>query len=189
MTTHSAAGQLADLFRQAALAHDRAVPAKGHHDSQTSPQLYAFLIELHVNQMPALVLGLSSDGAINRLGNGTWSSIGNTIQHGIIDQTNEPFFHRATELLDPSCLNWGGVHTRFHQSGPACVLRLSFFCRGLAPVVLEFRYGGLSSGPPPEIRRFLIGAVEITQSWYDEENRKAASLPKQAGNRPWWKFW
>ena len=189
MTTQSAADQLAGLFCQAALAHDRAAAAKGGHDSQPAPQLYAFLIELHVNQMPALVLGLSSDGAINRVGNGTWSSIGNRIQHGIIDQTNEPFFQRTTELLDRTWLNWGGVHTRFHQSGPACVLRLSFFCRSLAPIVLEFRYGGLSSGPPPEIRRFFIGAVEITQPWYDEENRKAASLPVRAGNKPWWKFW
>src|SRR2546427_1433089 len=54
----------------------------------------------------------------------------------------------------------------------SCVLRLSFFCRGLAPIVLEFHYGAQSSGPPPEIRRFFIKAAEITQPWYDEESKK-----------------
>jgi hypothetical protein len=186
---YSAADTLVTLFRKAALAYDRAFAATGSHDPQASPLLYAFLIELHVNGIPALVLGLSSDGAINRLGSGTWSSIGNTIEHAIIAQTDEPFFRRATELFDPSWLNWEGVHTRSQQRGPPCTLRLSFFCRGLAPIVLELHYGAKSLGPPPEIRRFFKGAVELTQSWYDDENRKEAGLAVTAVNKPWWRFW
>ncbi|SRR6266568_511526 len=189
---HSAADQLATLFRRAALAHDRAVTATAAREQQASPQLYAFLIELCVNQMPALVLGLSSDGAINRLGSGTWSSIGNKVEHGIIDQTSEPFFQRATELVDPSWLNWAGVHTPFQQRGPSCLLRMTFFCRGLAPIVLEFRFGAHSSGPPPEIKQFVIRTIEITQPWYDEENRKAAGVVganRSASDKPWWKVW
>jgi|SRR5436309_7088263 len=184
----SNADQLATLFRKAALAHDRALAPVGARDPHVPVELYAFLIELYVNEMPALVLGLSSDGAINRRGNGTGSSIGNKTQHGIIAQTNEPFFQQTTEFLDRTWLNWAGVHTRFQQRGPACVLRLSFFCRGLAPIVVEFHYGAQSSGPPPEIRRFFIKAVEITQPWYDEQSKKVASLGGEA-RRPWWKLW
>src|SRR5213594_359512 len=51
----SNADQLATLFRKAALAHDRALAPVGARDPHVPVELYAFLIELYVNEMPALV--------------------------------------------------------------------------------------------------------------------------------------
>ena len=180
----SAGDQLAHLFREAATERHRALASGAGLESSPSPPLDAFLIELYVNGIRGLVLGLSADGAVNRFGSGTWSSLGNRHEHAIIDQTDGSFFRQVTEFFQSSWLDQAGVQTLQEQRGVPCVLRLTFICLDRPFSVLELRYGSHSQGPPRDIREFFIRAVEVTQPWYDAQNRRVDRL-----NKPWWRFW
>ena len=180
----SAGDRLAYLFREAGAERHRALGSARGVDSASSGRLDALLIELHVSGCPILVLGLSADGAVNRFGTGRWSSIGNGHEHAVIDQTDGRFFRQAEELFQPSWLGRPGVEILPEQRGASCVLRLTFMCWGHPFYVLEWRYGSHSQGPPADIRQFFIRAVEVTQTWYDAQNKRIDRLDK-----PWWKFW
>ena len=180
----SAGDLVAYLFREAGAERHRALGPAREVDSASSGRLDAFLIELHVSGWPILVLGLSADGAVNRFGSGKLSSIGNEHEHAVIAQTDGRFFHHAEELFQPSWLGQPRVQILPEQRGASCVLRLTFMCWGHPFYVLEWHYGSHSEGPPAVIRQFFIRAVEVTQSWYDAQNRGIDRLDK-----PWWKFW
>ena len=143
-------------------------------------QLDLFFIELDVDRRPALRLSLSADGAITRYHSGTGSSIGNKDEHCFIAQLPPgcTFFREIAELFDPSWLLRAGVYETPDQLGAACSLRLTLSAGGRL-AVLEYRYGAQSQGPPRDIRQFVIRAIEVTQSWYDEQNR----IENQRSNR------
>ena len=136
------------------------------------PQLDLFFIELDVDRRPALRLSLSADGAITRLHSGKGSSLGNKNEHCFIAQVPPEctFFREITELFDPSWLLRSGVYEMRDQLGAPCLLRLTLSSGGRL-AVLEYHYGAQSQGPPSDIRRFVVRAIEVTQSWYDEQNR------------------
>jgi hypothetical protein len=149
----------------------------------------AFMIQLRVEDRPALLLALSDDGAITRSGSGRPNPAEPDV---FIGQAPGPFFQQAIRLCDPSWLDGSGEYSGSDGPGAPCVLRLTFSLSDRpmdSPRVLEFRYGADSEGLPGNVRDFVRAAVQVTNDWYAEQLALAMSSEIVNSAKPWWKFW
>jgi hypothetical protein len=149
------------------------------------PELLAFMIELSIDERPALVLALSKDGAVNRGGSGKAYPVEKDV---FIQQTDGSFFRDVVTLFDPSWLDRPGVYVLPGRIGPRHLLKLSFACLGRPPIVLAFDYRQ-DSAPPPAVQAFVQRALEVTQRWYDQQRGHAARYDASTQKKPWWKVW
>jgi hypothetical protein len=135
-------------------------------------------VTLNISDKPSLFVLLAADGSINRLGTGAVKNRDNELFIGV---TKEPLFDRLMTNLQDSWLDHMGGYDVPDQQGAPCELSIAFSFGKDNDNGFEFRYGSESQGPPEDIARFVIAAIEITEPWFKAQ--------KKMVRRPWWKFW
>jgi hypothetical protein len=146
----------------------------------------AFVMQLFIDNCPALALALSADGAANRAGSG---KIDPSEKDFHIAQTDGAFFREAVALVDPAWLLQPGLHVIPGGGyGPLHRLKLTFFVENREPVEILYEYRA-EAGPPPAVAAFVQRTIELTQAWYDDFRRLDAQATALVQPRPWWKFW
>jgi len=143
-------------------------------------EIRSFLVTLEIDGKQSLVVLLSSDGTINRLGDGSTTADGSLY----IGRGGTGPFEALRRRFDPKWIEYFGKRIEMQDvSGLPCLLRVLVELDGDTKV-LECLYGSDSEGPPVEISQFAVAAVQITDPWYEEQ--KAAALKAK---KPWWKKW
>ena len=131
----------------------------------------------------ALMLLLSRDGTINRMGDGTPpSGEGSTLYIG---RVSEPLFERLMEVV-PSSL-WQFRHVGRidlpDRTGEDCLLTVLFGQRDGRGFRFEILFGSESGGVPSELQIILARALELTGPWW-EETRSLQGSGKQPSSKP-----
>jgi hypothetical protein len=123
------------------------------------------LVSLYVADQQALFVMLGADGSINRLGTGAG---GNTENDLCIGKTTPNVFTDLRGRINPDIFQWEGGHADPAPVGKSCKLTVGFQMAGGKALMSEWRYGSESLGPPPEVRDFVVAAVELTDPWYEQ---------------------
>jgi len=128
-------------------------------------ELVGFMIQLSIDGHPVLFLVLDADGAVNRGGSGRLHPAEPDV---CIAQTDGTQFQTVRRLFDQAWLDLPPLQVLPGQEGPENRLRLTFFCGdGREKVEIGYQYR-MESQPPVAIQAFVQGALDATQSWYDE---------------------
>ena len=125
---------------------------------------------LEVDGVRALALDLAADGGVRRAGTGEAGTAGSAYQ----DVLDPSVFRRVVAGIDDDLLAREGRYSDPHPEGTPATLT-AVFGAGEASTGLEFRYGSRSQGPPPPLTALVRLAVELTDSWYDEQVAAAGS--------------
>ena len=145
----------------------------------TRDDVDTILVSLDVGDTPALFVLLSSDGSINRIGDG---SIGGD-QDMFIGVTREPLFQRLRDKIAESFLEHAVSYELPDRVGSDCTLSIRFIAGG-QETGLIFKYGSESEGPPQDVYDFVRAAVDVTGPWHEAQKQMVARKSK-----PWWRFW
>jgi hypothetical protein len=142
----------------------------------------------------ALLLLLSRDGTINRMGDGTPPSAGGSTLY--IGKVSEPLFERLTEAIPAQLwqLRHVGRLELDDRVGEDCVLTVMFGRSDTeSGFLFEILFGSESGGVPRELQLILSRAVELTDPWWQEtrsieERGKPTSKKRHAASRGrhWW---
>lgn len=133
----------------------------------------ALAITLKVEDDLSLLVLLAADGSINRLGNGT---INNTEKEMFIGVTDPKLFESIRPHIKSDVIRWIGGRADEAPKGKICELTIWLFLPSKEERAIYFKYGSESVGPPPEVSRLVLAAIEITNPWY-EEFKADASKP------------
>jgi hypothetical protein len=129
--------------------------------------IHGILVTLLIGGEQALFVLLGSDGSINRMGTG---SENNTERDMFIGKTEPGVFQRLREQITPELLGWCGQQLAAPQpQGKVCELTVGFQKADGQESMTAWRYGSASQGPPPEVCRFVVAAVEATEPWFEEQ--------------------
>jgi DNA-binding response OmpR family regulator len=140
--------------------------------SSNGEDIAIIMITLNVGSDPSLFILLSSDGTINRMGNG---SIDPIERHLFIDRIDLEVFRRIRASITPGVLHWlGQVLVAPEPKGKLCELELAFQRGDGRGARTKWRYGSKSQGPHPEVCAFVATVVEATNPWYEERMKLRA---------------
>jgi hypothetical protein len=139
------------------------------------------LVEMKIAEQQSLLILLHKDGTINRMGNGT-------------TQIDKNFFIGITETVGMLQELVGLITTDFEaalnkvfdlpeKKGDVCSLEI-VMADEKETKGIKFIYGIKSVGPPQEIKDFVLRAIELTNPWFQQQQKIA---PKPA--KKWWQFW
>jgi hypothetical protein len=121
-------------------------------------------IEMTVDDRPALLLTLASDGGVRRMGSGDGPADGQAYEGLIGPAVFESLRDGVTEEL----LARAGRYSDSSGKGAPAMLTLTFRA-GAEDTGLEFRYGSDSQGPPPPVTDLVRTAVAMTDDWYGQQ--------------------
>ena len=62
--------------------------------------------------------------------------------------------------------------------GKICELTIYLFLPNKEERAIYFKYGSESIGPPPEVSRLVLAAIEITNPWYEQFKAGVAAQGK-----------
>ena len=136
-------------------------------------EITAVAINWHVGDDHVLTLLVSSDGTINRMGDGRPV---NTDRDLYIGRTPISVLPHITSLLDDEMLKHTGKYELAPIQGTACTLQILLWA-GNQRDGFEFRYGSESGGLPREIPKFVTNAIYSTQQWYEHQQTQAGKRP------------
>jgi hypothetical protein len=139
---------------------------------QRVSDIAAINISLQVNGESALFILLAEDGTVNRLGTG---SAQNQEHDMFIGVTGEPIFSSLLSELTDEMLAYTGSYDIPDQHGAKCRLSIGLSFRDGSENGFGFAYGTDSQGPPREISRFVVSAVELTNPWYESQKQMVAN--------------
>ena len=122
-------------------------------------------ITLKVEDDLSLLVLVAADGSINRLGTGT---VNNTEKEMCIGVTDPKLFENIRPHLNSDVIRWVGARADQAPKGKICELTIWLFFANKEQRAIYFKYGSESMGPPPEISRLILTAIEITNPWYEE---------------------
>ena len=122
-------------------------------------------ITLKVEDDLSLLVLVAADGSINRLGTGT---VNNTEKEMFIGVTDPKLFENIRPHLNSDVIRWIGARADQAPKGKICELTIELFFANKEQRAIYFKYGSESMGPPPEISRLILTAIEITNPWYEE---------------------
>jgi len=122
-------------------------------------------ITLKVEDDLSLLVLLAADGSINRLGTGT---INNTEKEMFIGVADPKLFETIRPHIDSDLMRWIGGRADQAPRGKICELTIYLFLPNKEERAIYFKYGSESIGPPPEVSRLVLAAIEITNPWYEE---------------------
>ena len=122
-------------------------------------------ITLKVEDDLSLLVLLAADGSINRLGTGT---INNTEKEMFIGVTDPKLFETIRAHINSDVIRWIGGRADPAPKGKVCELAIGLFLPNKEERSIYFKYGSESIGPPPEVSRLVLAAIEITNPWYEE---------------------
>ena len=131
------------------------------------------VITLKVDDDLSLLVLLAADGSINRLGTGT---VNNTEKEMFIGVTDPKLFETIRPHINSDVIRWIGGRADPALKGKICELAIGLFLPNKEERTIYFKYGSESIGPPPEVSRLVLSAIEITNPWY--EQFKAGSAKK-----------
>ena len=121
-------------------------------------------VTLNIEGVPSLLVMLGADGSINRFGTGAVDNSEKQMCIGIIPST---LFEKLRSQITDELLGWIGGRADSNPKGKVCELTIGFMLANKEERTIVFRYGSESMGPPPEVRKFAIAAVEATNPWYE----------------------
>ena len=124
------------------------------------------LVALHVANRQTLFVMLGVDGLVNRLGTGAEDNVENDM---FIGKASLDTFNTLRSRINPDIFQWIGEHADPAPVGKICRLAVGFQLKDGRELMSEWQYGSQSLGPPPEVRDFVIAAVEITDPWYEQQ--------------------
>jgi hypothetical protein len=145
----------------------------------TQNDLVGIMIRLLIGGDQALFILLGADGSINRMGTGE----ANIRERDLfIGKTDPALFNAVQRQITPKLLAWLGDRRSDPQPrGASCELTVGFQQADGTESAMIWCYGAESLGPPPEVREFVIAAVEATNPWFQEQK---AMVARNSGRHP-----
>jgi hypothetical protein len=135
-------------------------------------------MSLMVDDALSLFALLAADGSINRLGTGT---IDNTEKEMCIGVISDPqLFQNLRARISPEIFKWVGGRADQSPKGKICELTIWLFLPNKEERSIYFKYGSESMGPPPEVGRLVLAAIDATNPWYEQFKtgmKKSSDLP------------
>ena len=122
-------------------------------------------ITLKVEEDLSLLALVAADGSIDRLGTGT---INNTEKEMFIGVTDHKLFESIRPHINSDVISWIGGRADQSPKGKICELTIWLFLPSKEKRTIYFKYGSESMGPPPEVSRLVLAAIEITNPWYEQ---------------------
>lgn len=149
-------------------------------------EIEAIMITLTVADNQVLFILLSSDGTINRMGDGSPECKDHDL---FIGQTGtQPMISQIRSMITPDMQEF--LHKTFdlpEKKGRHCSLKMLFKTYSLETGV-EFLYGEHSQGPPHEFAEMVRKAAHLTEHWHLAQ-KKGKQQATTTPAKPWWKFW
>jgi hypothetical protein len=132
--------------------------------------LEVILIELKMAEKPALVVFLTADGTVNRMGTGHDTSDPALF----VGRTKDPLFNRLREKVQPYWFERPGAYDSPVKKGVPCELTIMMGSPRKPEFGLKFLYGSESEKPSADVLQFVQEAVSLTTPWHLEQKRLAA---------------
>lgn len=133
-------------------------------------------MSLKVDQDLSLFALLAADGSINRLGTG---AVDNTEKEMFIGVINDPKpFQNLRAQISPDLFKWIGGRGAQSSKGKICELTIWLFLPNKREHTIYFKYGSESIGPPPEVSRLVLAAIDETNPWYEQFKASIAKKGK-----------
>jgi hypothetical protein len=141
-----------------------------------------FAVTLEVGDKKNLFILLDSGGTVNRQGNGRSDSDTDELYLGA---TGEPLFERLMSGVPEDLFRQAGSYHDPAPKGLPCKLSVVFQSSAEA-AVFEYEYGSESPGPPAEISRLVVRAIELTDPYYvKRDSAGVIGKAKDALRRLW----
>ena len=128
----------------------------------------AIMVSLTIDGKNSLWVLLAKDGSINRLGTGAEDNTENDMFIGV---TSPEAFEKLRKQVEPDIFKYEGEYSGNNIVGKSCELQVAFKFTDNKEIGSTWRYGTKSSGPPQEIKRFVLASIEATESWLEEQKR------------------
>ena len=90
-----------------------------------------------------------------------WEMVSDTLISPKLFETIRPY-------INSDVTRWIGGRADQSPKGKICELTLWLFLPNKPEHVIYFKYGSESIGPPPEISRLILAAIETTNPWYEQ---------------------
>jgi hypothetical protein len=133
-------------------------------------------MSLKVEEELSLFALLAADGSINRLGTG---AVDNTEKEMFIGVISDPkAFQNLRAQISPGLFKWIGGRADQTPKGKICELTIWLFLPNKEESTIYFKYGSESIGPPPEVGRLVLAAIEVTNPWYEQSKAGIAKNGK-----------
>ncbi|GEM_PF-1639222 len=148
-------------------------PPADHSSTRTDLSgVHGIALALEVDSKTLLFVLVSADGAINRVGNGTF---GNKDLDFYIGKTDPAIFGRVRSQVSDSILqDLGKRFQREEVRGAHCKLTVVFQFNDKKSRASEYVYGSESAGPPPYVADLVRAAVRETEGWWQQQRTKAS---------------
>jgi hypothetical protein len=130
--------------------------------------LTGILVTIQVDGVQVLYIAVFADGTLHRMGTG---SEDNTEKDLFIGQSSAALFQRLRDRITPDLLRRVGAYADPSPKGKACELTVGFQKADGEELLSQWKYGSASLGPPPEVRRVVMSAIEATDPWYEQQKR------------------
>lgn len=138
----------------------------------------AVMVNLKEGDDLLLFILLAADGTLNRMGNGADTS---SHREMTIRRMQEPVFARIKPYITDEMLEHAGRQYQApDMQGSVCSLKVGFRLPS-GDTAIEFIYGSGSMGPPDDLKRLVLVAIDVTNPWYisssaGNQNRSMSSF-------------
>jgi hypothetical protein len=123
-------------------------------------------MSLKVEEELSLFALLAADGSINRLGIGAADNTEKEMFTGVISDPKP--FQNLRAQISPDLFKWIGGRADQTPKGKICELTIWLFLPNNEESTIYFKYGSESIGPPPEVGRLVLAAIDVTNPWYEQ---------------------
>lgn len=134
--------------------------------SSSDDAVSGIMVTLEIDGDQSLFVLLTKDGTINRLGDGSEDNTENDL---FIGCSNPESFHQVKKFARPVIDNWIGAYGSPDHKGKPCKLLVGFQTDDGNELISHWEYGSQSQGPPPDVTKLVIGAVNATDAWWQEQ--------------------
>lgn len=135
----------------------------------STDEIVGILVELRVDGIESLFVLLDSGGSINRMGNGTVDDIEREM---FIGKVAPELFMQLRSQVTPGVVHFLGQRLAAPQpKGKLCELTVMLRYADGREATSAWRYGSESQGPHPEVRDFAIAALQVTESWFQQQKQ------------------
>lgn len=123
-------------------------------------------IKWEIAEVPILMIMLSANGSVNRMGNG---EEGNKNLQLYMGNTDEPLFVEFIRNVPDDMFDFAGRYTMPNPKGKLARLEIAFEGDNI-DTGFECLYGLDSEGPPEEMVTLVALALELTDPWVEKKN-------------------
>jgi hypothetical protein len=134
------------------------------------------LVTLHVADEQVLYLMLATDGTIHRMGTGSESNVERDL---FIGKSSMTAFEQLRKQMTPNLLQWLGQYSDPYLKGKRCRLTIGLRLSDGRELASQWQYGTQSQGPPDEICQFVTAAIDVTNSWYEQQKELVSRRKNQ----------